>query len=74
MPYGDIETFHQDGRWRNRVEGADTLLESHDTKAEAIVVGRHEAQQRGVEHIIKNMDGTIGDRSTYGNDPRDIPG
>jgi hypothetical protein len=74
MPYGDIETFHQDARWHNRVDGVETLLESHDTKADAVTVGRHAAQQRGVEHIIRNMDGTIAERSTYGHDPRDIPG
>jgi hypothetical protein len=45
-----------------------------DTKADAVAVGRHEAQQREVEHIINNMDGTIAERSTYGHDSRDIPG
>jgi hypothetical protein len=27
-----------------------------------------------VEHIVRRMDGMIGERNSYGNDPRDIPG
>jgi hypothetical protein len=32
------------------------------------------AQARTVEHIIRNMDGTIGERNSSGHDPRNIPG
>jgi hypothetical protein len=32
------------------------------------------AMSRKVEHIICKMDGTIGERNSYGNDPRNIPG
>jgi len=28
------------------------------------------ARDREVEHFVKNMDGTIGARNSYGNDPR----
>lgn len=35
---------------------------------------RVEAQERQVEHIIRNLDGTIAERHTYGHDPRDIKG
>jgi hypothetical protein len=38
------------------------------TKAEAQASGREMAIDRGVEHVIKKMDGTIGEKSTY---PRD---
>jgi hypothetical protein len=27
-----------------------------------------------VEHIIKKLEGTIGERNTYGHDPRNVPG
>ncbi|UGQ56200.1 DUF2188 domain-containing protein [Rhodococcus pyridinivorans] len=36
--------------------------------------GRDEARRRKVEHLVHNLDGTIGERNTYGHDPRDIPG
>jgi len=74
MPHGDIETFHEDGQWHNRVEGEGGLLGSYDDKATAVAEGRDIAKDHKVEHIIKNLDGTIADRSTYGHDPRDIPG
>jgi hypothetical protein len=32
------------------------------------------ARARKVEHIIKNKDGSIGARNSYGNDPRSIRG
>lgn len=74
MPQGDVETFHQDGQWRNRIEGDRVLEESFGTKAEAVEAGRELARSRRVEHIIRNEDGRIGERSTYGKDPRDIRG
>lgn len=27
------------------------------------------AKERGTEHIVKKVDGTIGERNSYGNDP-----
>src|SRR5215216_3158772 len=53
MPTGDVETFHQDGKWRNKVEGEDGAESAHDTKEEAISAGRDMARSRKVEHIIR---------------------
>jgi hypothetical protein len=74
MPKGDVETYHQDGTWKNKVEGDDSAESTHDTKDEAIQAGRDMARSRKVEHIIKNMDGTIAERNSYGHDPRNVPG
>ncbi|GAA5122395.1 hypothetical protein GCM10023339_40720 [Alloalcanivorax gelatiniphagus] len=74
MPTGDIETYHADGKWRNRVEALEDLPGEYDRKDEAVREGRDEARDRKVEHIIRNLDGTIGERNTYGHDPRNIPG
>ncbi|MGW5341077.1 DUF2188 domain-containing protein [Rhodococcus pyridinivorans] len=74
MPAGDVETFHQDGSWHNRIEGSSDLLSTYPTREEAVAAGRDEARQRKVEHLVHNLDGTIGERNTYGHDPRDIPG
>ncbi|MEE2033919.1 DUF2188 domain-containing protein [Rhodococcus chondri] len=75
MPTGDVETFHQDGSWHNRIEGQDgSTFGTHKTRDEAIREGREEARRRKVEHIIHNFDGTIGERNTYGQDPRNIKG
>lgn len=32
------------------------------------------ARDRGVEHVIKKMDGTIGEKNSYGNDPESSKG
>ena len=74
MPAGDVGTFHQDGSWHNRIEGSNDLLGSYPTREEAVAAGRDEARRRKVEHLVHNLDGSIGERNTYGHDPRDIPG
>lgn len=67
---GDIETYNEDGQWKNRPQGNDRASSVHSTKAEAQAAGRDMAKDRKVEHIIKNMNGQIGQRNSYGNDPR----
>jgi Uncharacterized protein conserved in bacteria (DUF2188) len=74
MPEGDIETYHSSGKWRNRIEGHQDLPGEHDTREAAVEAGRVEAQTRKVEHIVRKLDGTVGERSSHGHDPRDIPG
>jgi hypothetical protein len=74
MPHGDVETVHHDGQWWNRVEGTDEEHGPHHTKQEAVEEGRDLARAFKSEHIIKGLDGRIHERSTYGHDPRDIPG
>ncbi|MCW2835291.1 MAG: hypothetical protein JWN68_3244 [Nocardioides sp.] len=74
MPAGDIETYHADRKWRNRVEAIEDLQGEYDRKDEAVRIGRDEARETKVEHIIRNLDGTIRERNTYGHDPRNIPG
>jgi hypothetical protein len=74
VPKGDIETFHEDGQWHNRVEGKGGLLGSYQDKREAEEAGRKAAHERQVEHIIKKLDGSIGEKTSHGNDPRNVPG
>ncbi|HEX8508126.1 MAG TPA: DUF2188 domain-containing protein [Propionibacteriaceae bacterium] len=74
MPKGDVETFHGGGAWHNRVEGTTQVLGTFATKEEAQAAGRDYAKAQKVEHIIRNLNGRIGERNTYGHDPRNIPG
>ncbi|SDY88618.1 hypothetical protein SAMN05444365_1048 [Micromonospora pattaloongensis] len=76
MPTGDVETYHEDGQWKNRPEGNQRASSTHDTKSEAQARGRDMAVDRGAEHVIKKEDGRIGEKNTYPRerDPRDIPG
>lgn len=74
MPEGDIETYHADGKWRNRIEKLEELPGEFDRKDDAVREGREEARERRVEHIVRNLDGAIGERNSHGHDPRNIPG
>ncbi|MCC6496948.1 MAG: DUF2188 domain-containing protein [Propionibacteriaceae bacterium] len=40
-----------------------------DTKAEAQAKGRDMARERGTEHVVKKMDGTVGETKWRGADP-----
>jgi len=35
--------------------------------------GRERAMKDKVEHVVRNKDGEIGQRNTYGHDPRRVP-
>lgn len=74
MPNGDVETFHKDDAWHNQVTGDAGVKGSYPTKAEAVEAGRDLARSLEVEHIIKNENGRIAERNSYGNDPRDVKG
>jgi hypothetical protein len=74
MPQGDIETFLEDGQWRNRVEGEAGVLSSHDDKEEAAAAGRREAHQRKVKHVIKKETGSIGEENGHGHSSREVSG
>ncbi|MET4222890.1 DUF2188 domain-containing protein [Oerskovia enterophila] len=69
-----IETFHEDNIWKNRRQGDSVAFAVFDTKAEAVAAGREVAIREGAEHVIKNLDGRIAEKNSYGNDPGTIPG
>jgi hypothetical protein len=65
MAKGDIETYYEDGVWKNRPEGNTRASNTAPTKAEAQAEGRQMAIDREVEHVIKNMNGEVGQKNTY---------
>ncbi len=69
MTKGDIRTYNEDGVWKSKVEGSSRAAHVGDTKAEQQAAGREMAKERGVEHTITKMDGTVGEKNSYGNDP-----
>jgi hypothetical protein len=72
---GDIETYYEDGSWKNKREGTGRAFGAgYGTKDEAVAAGRAAAQSDKVEHVIKNQDGQISSKNSYGNDPRNVPG
>jgi hypothetical protein len=69
MSKSGIETYYEDGQWKSRRQGNQRAFAVGGTKAEQTAQGREAAVRDEVEHIIKNMDGTIGRKNSYGNDP-----
>ncbi|MET3367399.1 UNVERIFIED_CONTAM: hypothetical protein ABIE34_000620 [Jeotgalibacillus campisalis] len=66
---GWIETYNEDGQWKSRRQGSSRAFDVGGTKAAQQATGRETAKRDGVEHAIKNLDGTIGQKNSYGNDP-----
>lgn len=69
MATGDVSTYNEDGVWKSKVEGSSRAAHVGGTKAEQQAVGRGMARDRGVEHTVRRLDGTIGEKNSYGNDP-----
>ena len=69
MDHSDIETYFEDGQWKNKAQASERPSSSHGTKSDASRVGLEIARYRGVDHIIKNEDGTIGARNNYRSEP-----
>lgn len=74
MPQGDVGTLHNDGKWHNVIEGTDQVSEPFETREEAVAEGREMAKDLGVEHVVKNLDGTVAEHNDYSSDAGDIPG
>nr|MCW2728571.1 hypothetical protein [Aeromicrobium sp.] len=74
MPKGDVETYFHGTEWHNRIEGEEAPFHTSDTRERAVAAGKEEAKARKVEHLVHNQDGTVGERESYGNDPRDVKG
>lgn len=69
MAKGDVSTYNEEGHWKSKVEGSSRAAHTGGTKAEQAAVGRGMAEARNVEHTIRKLDGTIGEKNSYGNDP-----
>lgn len=65
MVKGDVNTYYEDGEWKNKIEGNGRASSKHETKSDVQAAGREAAIERGVEHTIRKMDGTIGEKNTY---------
>ncbi|WP_314648733.1 hypothetical protein [uncultured Microbacterium sp.] len=75
MAAGDIETFHRNGIWFNRIEGEGGVIGSgYDSKDDAVIAGRGSASARQVKHIIRDEEGPSDDVSSVERHPRDRVG
>jgi len=70
---GSVHTVHKDGMWINEVQG-EPVDGGFLRKEDAVRAGREAAIARRAEHSVHNLDGTIGEKNSYGPDPRNVPG
>ncbi len=66
MARGWVHTVHREGSWMNEIEG-EGALSMHRTKDERGCRAGNGACTR-TEHVIDNLDGTIAEGNSYGND------
>jgi hypothetical protein len=59
---------HPEG-WATRREGATRVGRVTQTKDEALLLGRQQAQRNRTELVIHDRKGVIRDSDSYGNDP-----
>ena len=69
MARNQIHTVRRPGGWGNKSAGASKVAKVYRTKAAAQAAGRKTAINQKAEHVIHNMNGKIGSRNSYGNDP-----
>jgi hypothetical protein len=60
--------------WKVKLAKNDRASYVFDTKAEAMKKGIEMAKKNNAELFIQKRDGTIGEKNSYGNDPREIKG
>ena len=73
MSAGDIETFHRDGIWFNRIVGESrTIGDWYDTEEEAVRAGRGAAVARQVGHVVRTEEGPSEDAPGQQPHPRDL--
>jgi Uncharacterized protein conserved in bacteria (DUF2188) len=68
----DVHVVPSNGGWALEVGG--DKREGFDTQAEAVDAGRQLAEEQQGELVIHGEGGEIRDKTSHGNDPRDIPG
>jgi hypothetical protein len=71
---GAVETYGEDGVWRNRIQGRDPLPGTYQTREAAMEVARDEARIRGVNHVVRRSDGSVAERNRYPRRSEEIPG
>ena len=72
----NVETFHQDGRWFNRVDGEKGATGPFHSKAEAVAAGREHARHHKSSHVVRGEDGEVGETDDFSeqDDRRDTVG
>jgi len=61
-----------DGTWIHKIEETEHITGVYDTQEEAWEAAKHAAKTERSEAFLKDRNGRIRIRNTYGHDPRDM--
>lgn len=59
----------ENGRWENAKPHAKRASSTAATKQKAVQLAKKQAIKEKLERVIKNKDGKVAKRNSYGNDP-----
>ncbi|QYN26431.1 DUF2188 domain-containing protein [Amycolatopsis sp. DSM 110486] len=63
--YGDVETFHENGLWKNKIDGYQRASNTFKDRAIAVKTGRHMAKARRVAHRVRDELGSLVSHEDY---------
>ncbi len=69
-----IETYCKDGVWQNSLGSGGPVHGAYPTREAALEAGRDEARVRGVQHVIRDLDGAVVERNRYPRRAEELPG
>jgi hypothetical protein len=69
-----IETYCIDGVWRNSVGRGGAVRGEYPSREAAVADARSEARVRGVEHVVRGVDGSVLERNRYPRRSEELPG
>ncbi len=69
-----VETWSEDGIWRNSVGRGGPVLGEYPSREAAVEQARTEARVRGVEHVVRDLGGAVVQRNRYPRNSEEIPG
>jgi hypothetical protein len=68
----DVHVVPSGNLWACEIDA--NIRSTHETREEAIREGRGLAEDQNSELVVHAQDGSIREKDSHGNDPRDIPG
>jgi hypothetical protein len=64
MTSGEVETYFENGEWKNASVPGEDLGGPYSTRDEAVAAGREIAHERGVGHVVRDEHGTVVEHPT----------
>lgn len=69
-----IETYCEEGLWRNSVGFHGPVTGEFRTREAALEAGRDDARVRGVQHVVRDANGVAVERNRYPRRSGELPG